>query len=109
MEPISIQKMKKGKLPLHKVVYKGDKTAYKMQRKIISFLIKNRVNINAKDKKGRTALHRATEKGLKETVLFLIKNKADVNIKNNQDQTASSIAESKGYNDILEIIKMFSL
>lgn len=56
--------------------------------KALTSLFKSKVNINAKNKAGYTALMIAASNGQKEAAQFLLKHKADVNIKNEDGQTA---------------------
>jgi ankyrin repeat protein len=62
--------------------------------------------VNAKTKRGDTALMMASEKGHLEIVKWLIANNADVNAKDNKDnvgETALILASEKGH---LEIVKL---
>ncbi len=56
--------------------------------KLLTSLLKSKVDINAKDKTGHTALMLASSNGHKEAAKFLLVNKADVNIKTDEGQTA---------------------
>ncbi|MDG0815297.1 ankyrin repeat domain-containing protein [Bdellovibrio svalbardensis] len=56
--------------------------------KKLNSLVKSKVDINAKDKAGYTALMVAASNGHQEAAKFLLEHKADVNIKNQEGQTA---------------------
>lgn len=68
----------------------------------LEFLIKNGVNINAKDRVGETALMFASKYGYLEKVKLLIESGADINAKNKYGSTSLIWASSEGH---LEIVK----
>ena len=69
---------------------------------LIQWLIDTKqIDINAKDKTGETALHRATWQNNREVVELLIRNGADLTIKNDYDQRAYDIATRMKYHDLV--------
>ena len=63
-------------------------------KEIAELLISNGIDINAKDKNGKTPLHYAAKKSL-EMVKFLISHGADINATTNQKETALHYAAKK--------------
>ncbi len=62
----------------------------------VKILLKNGVDVNAKDKAGWTALMKAINKGHKEIAKELINKGADVNAKNERDWMVLMKAINKG-------------
>jgi len=76
--------------------------------KAIKEMVKHQnVNVNAMDKKGKTALMWAANYGHIEVVKFLVKSGADVNIADNKGRTALIIARKNQmpFNRYREIVK----
>lgn len=73
--------------PLHIASNRGYRT-------IVRKLIVKKVDLNAQDKLGNTALILATRHDDSAIIELLLKNKADVTIKNRKQQTAPSIAQT---------------
>jgi len=66
-------------------------------------------NINAKDKKGNTALHLVVRRNnyRPDLVAFLLRNKIDRTIRNNKGETALEIAERIGMDDVIKLFKQY--
>ncbi|WP_333023614.1 ankyrin repeat domain-containing protein, partial [Wolbachia endosymbiont of Pentidionis agamae] len=56
-------------------------------KSVLEFLIKKGANVNAKDKKGNTALHLASKNGHEEVLNILLLNGAKTNVKNISNST----------------------
>jgi len=92
---------------LFKAAEKGDLKKVKM------YIEKKKVNINAQEKDGDTALHEAAEEGHVEVVRYLLRKDADKTIKNKKGKTALDKAEeelkeeevdSEKYKNLKEVI-----
>jgi len=76
----------------------------------LSLLIKKGANMDAKDKKGKTALHVAAEKGDIPVMKLLldsslpIKKGANINAKDNEGETALCVAAEKGDIPVMELL-----
>ena len=72
----------------------------------ISTCIKARPElVNARDKNGRTPLHIAAEKGMRDTALLLLNMGADPSLKDPQGKTAADIATEKGSTTVVELLR----
>ena len=71
---------------------------------IIPLLIKSGANINAKSRKGFTALHRATKYGKIQMVGYLLDSGADINIKTNDGRTPLSSAAKFDHLETVEYL-----
>ena len=67
-------------------------------------LIENGADVDAKDKDGEKALHKAAWMGQVEVATFLIEKGVNVNMKNKNNETAAEIALRYGYHQIAELI-----
>ena len=74
------------------------------QLDVMRILIDKGADINAKNKKGVTALILATDKGNAELVRFLLDNGADVNAKDSLGYTALIKAAGRGLENIMSIL-----
>jgi hypothetical protein len=77
--------------------------------KMLEFLIANKARVNAKNNKGRTPLHEASDwllwhSSLKDAAELLIVKGADVNGKDNFGETPLHLAAGKGYKDMVELL-----
>ena len=72
-------------------------------KEIAELLISNGIDINAKDKNGKTPLHYAAKKSL-EMVKFLISHGADINATTYLNKTALYFAQYYDKNDIVEFL-----
>ena len=68
---------------------------------VVQCLIENGVDIEARDKRGRTALMYAAEHNNLAVAKYLIEKGADVNFKNKYGKTALSLAREKEIKDLL--------
>ena len=76
--------------------------SYEGHLKVIKYFIENgKVNVNAKDDDGWTALMRASWRGYSEIVKYLVKNGSDINIKNNDGKTALDLTDSEEIKEVL--------
>ena len=66
--------------------------------------IANGVNVDARDEKGKTALHWAAQGENVDVVGVLIENGVNVNVKNKNNETAAEMALRCGYHQIAELI-----
>ncbi len=72
--------------------------------KIMRILIGWGINLDTKDRKGRTALHVAAEWGREDIVKELIENGANVNIVDKNEETALHAAARRGFVKIATIL-----
>eukprot|EP00871_Galdieria_phlegrea_P005210 jgi/Galph1/5690/GphlegSOOS_G4405.1 len=72
---------------------------------IVEFLIKQQVNVNAKNDSGNTPLHWAAWLGQLQVVEYLIKHGADVSLKNEFERTPLEEAVDKGYSSIVSLLE----
>ncbi len=75
-----------------------------VQTKLAKNRFLKKVDINAKDKEGNTALILATEKGYTEIVHALLSKGADINAKGKYGYTALILAAEKGYTEIVHAL-----
>ncbi|MDA3870304.1 MAG: ankyrin repeat domain-containing protein [Gammaproteobacteria bacterium] len=68
-------------------------------------LLKEKINIDAKDKFGNTALIKSVENGRKDVVIMLLENGANHSIRNNNFENALSIAEKTGQSEVQTLLK----
>lgn len=87
-----------GDTPLMRAVLAGNT---KLAERIAS---KKAVALNAKNKKGNTALMFAAFNNLTDMVNLLMKKGADINVTNNMDRTALLLAVEEGYVDMVRIL-----
>ncbi|KAI9045415.1 purine and uridine phosphorylase [Aspergillus affinis] len=66
----------------------------------VELLLRHDVDINARDKDGRTALHEASEMGHSTVVQILLENKADASVKDRCGWTALRKASSHGHDEV---------
>jgi len=85
------------KAPLHEAALAGD-------TKAVREVLASGVDVDAKDRKGRTALQRAVWRGHKDAVELLIEKGADVNAKFPNHITALHLVADKGYQDLAELL-----
>ena len=71
---------------------------------IVSLLLDNEANVNAKDAHGQTALIWASVEGHIDIVSILLDNGANVNTKDNRGDTSLILASKKGFARIVEIL-----
>ena len=69
----------------------------------LSLLIRAGADVNARDHRGFTALHRAAEKGYEAIVKVLLEHRADKTIATN-GHTAFSFARGRGYENIMALL-----
>ena len=72
---------------------------------MLSLLIENGADINAKANDGWTALMEAAYEGHIETIKFLIEKGADINPKTEDGKTAADLANEKGHKHIAAWLK----
>ena len=72
---------------------------------MVQMLLKNRANVNYKNKKGKTALMCAASNGHSKIAQELIDHGADPDTKDNEGLTAVTIAKQKGKTKIIEILE----
>lgn len=70
----------------------------------IGLLINRRADVNAKDTKRRTALHKAALWGYADTVSLLLTNGAIINAKDGKGYTALHRAASAGKEEVTELL-----
>lgn len=78
--------------------------AYKFKLKFFKFLIENQVNVNARNKEGKTLLIRSCVDENLELAQFLIKNKADVNARDNDGKTALMYVSENGNESLVKCL-----
>lgn len=61
--------------------------------------------VNARDKEGRTPLHIAAQKNLRDTALLLLNRGADLTLKDSSGKTAADLAREKGAAATEELLK----
>jgi ankyrin repeat protein len=85
-------------------------SAYKGHIKTLEVMLDNlrerklKFDINSKDKKGNTALHKAVINGSEEIVSLLLKNGADVNVKDIDGMTPLFLASMLGNENIIKLL-----
>lgn len=84
------------------------KSSHFGQRGVVGFLLAKGANVNAKDKGGSTALHRATSQSDIAVVRELLSYRADVNVKNAMGSSAISIAHKASHLLIYNMLNMAS-
>jgi len=85
--------------PLHYVI----ENAYKNQEIIHNLIIIRGANVNLKNKKGKTPLHLASEKGFEENCQSLIHHGADVDARDNNGKTPMHWAAWNGKEKICKL------
>ena len=88
-----------GSTILHWAVYSGHNDLVKI------LVEKKRVNLNSKDKEGKTPLFLAAETENREVMLYLIDKGANIFAKDNIDMTVMHYIARNGYIDILLSLK----
>ena len=86
------------------------KAAAEGYKDIVEILLKHIIDINAKDKYGKTALMKAAKPmgnqledgGHVETVKFLIENNANINLKDNEGMSAISHVAQQPYHIVIK-------
>jgi len=76
--------------------------------KIAKLLISRGANVNTKNNKGNTPLHRAAVRGYAEyteTAKLLIENGADMNAKNKEGKTPLKISIEKGHKETADLLR----
>ncbi len=71
---------------------------------IVNLLLKEKADVNAKNKKGATPLHLAAQNGHKDIVNLLLKEKADVNAKNKKGATPLHFAAENDHTYIVDLL-----
>jgi len=66
---------------------------------------RERVDVNAKDNYGFTALHYASQSGLKKCVEYLLAHGADPCVENKKGLVPSDLARLKGYHEIASFLE----
>ncbi len=72
--------------------------------KVFSKLVEHRIDVNARDNEGRTALMKAAELGEVESINKLVKRGADVNARDNYGFTALTYAAFEGQVEAIEVL-----
>ena len=62
---------------------------------VVNYLAEHICDVNVRNKRGRTALHGASERGHTEMVAALLGHGCDVDAKDNEGQTALDLARNK--------------
>jgi cytohesin len=83
--------------PLHEATDAGHK-------EVVVFLLANKAEVNAKNKKGGTPLHMAASEGYKEIAELLLANKAEVNARGTNNATPLHLAALMGHKDLVELL-----
>lgn len=89
-----------GFTPLHFASYKGHEA-------VISLLLENGTNINAKGDDGSTPLHAASSKGHEAIVALLLENGADCSITNKKGKTPLQVAQDQEQRACVVVIERF--
>tara|TARA_B100001123_G_scaffold442515_1_gene586326 strand:+ start:4651 stop:7023 length:2373 start_codon:yes stop_codon:yes gene_type:complete len=82
--------------PLHFAARNG-------QRKMVGYFIRKGLDVDSRDRSGRTTLHRACWSGMKKTVQTLLEHNATVDARNEDNATAAMVAARMGH---LELVQM---
>lgn len=72
--------------------------------KTVKKMLKKKINIDAQNKEGQTALHRASDKNHPEIVSLLLENKANVDIQDKNGATALHLASKGDYLEVAELL-----
>jgi ankyrin repeat protein len=83
---------------LHWAAKKGDLALVK------TLVQEKEMNVNARDKEGRTPLYIAAREGYRNCVDYLIKNGAETGIRDKEGMTILHWAGKEGYSDIIELL-----
>lgn len=71
---------------------------------LLSLFLKYGVNINFKDRKGKTALHLAALSGTADAVLFLLRNRAKLDMRDNKGRTPFHLAAKRKEVEVLQLL-----
>uniref|UniRef100_A0A3B4UNG6 Ankyrin repeat domain 22 n=2 Tax=Seriola dumerili TaxID=41447 RepID=A0A3B4UNG6_SERDU len=72
---------------------------------LMNTVLSSKVNVNAVDYKGNTALHYICERKTHRLVPLLLNRNADINVKNNDGETPLDIATRLKFNKIIHMLK----
>ena len=86
-------------------IWLDNEAVQKGKTETVKLLLANGADVNAVDKKGRTALMIAAQEGRTKMVKLLLANGADVNAANTFGKTALSIATRRGDGALVELLK----
>ncbi|XP_062382362.1 ankyrin repeat domain-containing protein 22 [Sardina pilchardus] len=77
----------------------------KKNEDLMKLVLSSKVDVNAKDYRGNTALHYACQRKSHTIVPLLLEKEADVSIKNNKGETALDIANKRKFKKIVTLLK----
>lgn len=80
----------------------------KQNERLIKLLLKTRVNVNATDSEGNTALHYACRMKSQNIIPLLLEANADPSLKNKDGETSIDIAERLRFQKVLYLMKKSS-
>ena len=90
-------------MELWKRTYKCEKCDNELDR--VRDLLKQGVDVNVKDRNGKTALMEATRHGHADVVRLLLDKGSDVNAKDNEGRSPLDLATAGDYTEIVELLQ----
>lgn len=95
---------KENRTALHFSIDEANDKHHSGRSKVVALLLQNGAEVNARDRKGNTALIAAAERGYEGLVVLLVENKADLNARNGDGDSAILLGAKGGYEAVVEYL-----